>query len=150
MKIQYRKLEIWKLSYDFVIDIYHALEKIPEYENNNIKSQLRRASTSLPLNVAEGSGSGSPRVFMTHLIYAYRSGCEVETLLMLCRDIKFISQEEYDKLFQQLDMFMRKLCSYMDYVDREYIKNDKRYKHPFYKEELSAIKTTSNSLVSVN
>ena len=69
MHIDYKKLEIWRLAYDFVLDIYRAVEKFPKYEENNITSQLRRAATCLPLNIAEGSGERSYRIFLNYLIF---------------------------------------------------------------------------------
>ncbi len=56
-------MEVYHLAYDFVLEIYKILDKFPDYEKNNITSQLRRASVSIPLNIAEGAVKASRREF---------------------------------------------------------------------------------------
>jgi four helix bundle protein len=105
MQIAYKRLEIWKLSYDLVLEIYRLLEGFPNFENDNIKYQLRRAVTSLPLNIAEGSGASSPRLFLNYLTFAYRSSREIETLLLLSKDLKYLDDKKYNNISNQLDFF---------------------------------------------
>jgi four helix bundle protein len=140
MYVDYKKLDIWKLAYSFVLDIYHEVENFPEYESNNITSQLRRAATCLPLNIAEGSGARSPRIFLNFLIFAYRSGREIETLLMLSKDLKYLSKEKYDKLYGQLDVFTRRLAAYMNYLENDVIKTKrKKDLSPFFRQKKEAL-----------
>lgn len=136
MQIAYKRLEIWRLAYDFVLEIYKVLETFPNFENDNIKYQLRRAATSLPLNIAEGSGASSPRLFLNYLTFAYRSSREIEALLMLSKDLKYLDDKEYDRVSNQLDFFMRKLYTTMKYWEKEYIKRgDKKDLSSFYKQQ---------------
>lgn len=126
MIAQYQKLEVWKSAYNFVLKIYNAVEKFPPFEDNNITSQLRRAATCLPLNIAEGSGARSPKIFLNYLIFAYRSSREIETLLMLARDLKYFNEQKYNELHDNLQNFVRMLVGYMDYLERDYIKTDRK------------------------
>ena len=127
MNINYKKLEVWNLSYEFVLNVYRAIEHFPRHEDNNITSQLRRAATCLPLNIAEGSGARSPRIFLNFLIFAYRSSREIEALLMLSKALTYLSEEQFDKLYKDLDLFIRKLSAYMNYLENDVI-IDKRKK----------------------
>lgn len=141
MNIDYKKLDIWKLAYDFVLDIYGTVDTFPKYEENNITSQLRRAATCLPLNIAEGSGARSYRIFLNYLIFAYRSVRETETLLLLSKDLKYIDEPTYSKLWCSLDLFTRKLVAYMNYLEGDVIKtNRKRDLSNFYRQNKFAIK----------
>ena len=82
----YRSLEVWHRSMDYVVEIYQFTSSFPADERYNLVSQIRRASTSIPLNIAEGAGCDSNREFTRYLVYAYSSGNEVVTCLELaCR-----------------------------------------------------------------
>lgn len=126
MIAQYQKLEVWKSAYNFVLKVYNAVEKFPSFEDNNITSQLRRAATCLPLNIAEGSGARSPKIFLNYLIFAYRSSREIETLLMLARDLKYFDEQKFTELNGDLQNFVKMLVGYMDYLERDYIKTDRK------------------------
>jgi four helix bundle protein len=69
---------------DYAVAIYEFVASLPEHEKYNLASQLRRAVTSAPLNIAEGCGAGSNTEFGRFLSYAYRSLKEVVTALELC------------------------------------------------------------------
>jgi four helix bundle protein len=80
----YHKLEIWHGAMDFVADVYQFIGELPDSERLNLADQLRRAATSVPLNIAEACGTSTPREFTVFLGYAYRSIKEVITALELC------------------------------------------------------------------
>jgi len=79
----YRNLEIWQRSMDYVVRIYEFSSLFPQDERHNLASQIRRACTSIPLNISEGAGCDSNREFAKYLSYAYRSSNEVVTCLEL-------------------------------------------------------------------
>ena len=83
----YHQLDIWKRSMDYAVAIYGFVKELPESERYNLVSQLQRAVTSVPLNIAEGSGSSTSAEFARFLGYAYRSLKEVITCLELCQRI---------------------------------------------------------------
>ncbi len=114
------------------MDIYKAVEKFPKFEENNITSQLRRAATCLPLNIAEGSGARSPRIFLNYLIFAYRSVRETETLLMLSRDLNYLPQTRYEELNGKLELFAKKLYRFMDYLENDVIKTKRKRDLTFF------------------
>src|SRR3989344_8610593 len=104
MFVEFKNLEVWRLAYNFTLKIYKVVEPFPSYEDGNIKSQLRRAATSLPLNISEGSGANSAKMFMTYLIFAYRSTKELETLLLLSKDLGYLTREKFEEVLGELNL----------------------------------------------
>ena len=113
MTRDFYKLEIWNLGYYLVLDLYEMTEKFPECEINNITSQIRRASISIPLNNAEGSTRFSKKAYLQFLYYAYGSGRELEVLLLLCRDLKYIDNENFNLLFEKIDKLNKKMFKFI-------------------------------------
>ena len=103
-----------------LVEMYYEItKKFPQYEHDNLTSQLRRAATGLPLNIAEGSGSWSRRVFLNFLGFAYRSSKECDAALRLAKDLAYISEGEYKDITNKLDLFMRTLYKFMCSVESQ-------------------------------
>jgi four helix bundle protein len=84
---------------------------------NNLTSQVRRASSSVPLNIAEGCSRHSKKAFLQFLMYAYGSSRELQVLLMLSRDLKYISLEDFNNLDKKLDRLSGKLFLFLKNVE---------------------------------
>ena len=130
----FRDLEIYNLAHQFVLDIYELVKGFPKSEDNNLTSQLRRAATCLPLNIAEGSGASSYKIFLNYLIFCYRSCMECEAALELARGLGYITEEQHGQLFRRLDKFIRKLWRYMEYIESR-TNNRKRDKSYYYRHQ---------------
>lgn len=95
----YRKLIAYQKGYELVKKIYRLTDSYPGKESYGLISQLRRASVSIPTNIAEGYVRGS-KEYLQFLKIALGSSPEVETLLSLSKDLNFCSlssfQEAYD------------------------------------------------------
>jgi len=128
----FRDLDIYKLAHQFVLDIYELVKDFPKSEDNNLTSQLRRAATCLPLNIAEGSGANSNKIFLNFLIFCYRSCLECEACLRLCKDLEYIDEQKFGIYFEKLDRFIRKLYRYMQYLEGN-IGDRKKDKSHFYR-----------------
>ena len=81
----HRQLDIWQRAMAYTERIYEFSANLPDDERYNLTAQLRKAATSVPLNIAEGAGCGSDTEFARFLGYAYRSLKEVVTCLELCQ-----------------------------------------------------------------
>ena len=81
----YHQLDIWQRAMTYVSEIYRFSASLPDGERYNLTAQLRRAATSVPLNIAEASGCSTNGEFARFLGYAYRSLKEVVTCLELCQ-----------------------------------------------------------------
>ena len=107
----FEKLEVWKLAKDFVIKIYRITEKFPKSEKFGIVDQIRRSSVSVPTNLSEGSGrkTGKDKAHFTQI--AYGSIMECLNLLIISRDLMYISQDELDDLRSDIEKITKKLSN---------------------------------------
>ncbi len=94
----YRELIVWQKSYYLCLDIYTATKEFPKQERYILIQQLRRSAISIPSNIAEGWGRKTTQQYIYSLYVAYGSLCELETQLMLCRDLKYLAPENHRKL----------------------------------------------------
>lgn len=81
----HHQLDIWQRAMSYTVEIYQFSALLPDSERYNLTAQLRRAATSVPLNIAEGAGCSTAGDFARFLGYAYRSLKEVITGLELCQ-----------------------------------------------------------------
>lgn len=98
-KIQSHKdLKVWQESMDFVVMIYDVTEQFPSKEAFGLTSQLRRASVSIPSNIAEGAGRKGGKEFTRFLYIALGSLSEVETQIEISQRLDYIKNiEEINK-----------------------------------------------------
>ncbi len=95
----YRDLTVYRDSYDLAIRVYKLASMIPEREQYEIGSQIRRAVTSIPMNIAEGYGrKESIAEFKRFLRMAAGSANEVEVLLDMLKDLGHIDENNHGEL----------------------------------------------------
>lgn len=109
---RFKELEIWKRSRLFCSDIYRITSKFPESEKFGLTNQLRRASVSIPSNIAEGSSRQSNKDFSRFLEITLGSAYEIETQLLIAFDLKFISNIELDNLINELDEIIKMISKF--------------------------------------
>ena len=117
MARNFKDLEVFRLSYDLVLDVYKIVDKI-EGEKDFV-SQVKRAVVSVPLNIAEGCSRFSKRAFLQFLSYSYGSLRELEVLFMLGMDLKFVKEEEYLEIEEKRDKVSKKLFLFMKKVEKD-------------------------------
>ncbi|AOC95970.1 hypothetical protein BB050_02877 [Flavobacterium anhuiense] len=100
---QFKELLIWKKSRSFCSKIYSVRATFPSEEKFGIINQLRRASVSIPSNIAEGSSRNSNKDFARFLEIAIGSAYEVETQLLISSDLGFINEESTTELINLLE-----------------------------------------------
>ena len=109
---RFKELEIWKRSRLFCSDIYQITSKFPESEKFGLTNQLKRASVSMPSNIAEGSSRQSNKDFSKFLEVTLGSAYEIETQLLIASDLKFISNTELDNLINELDEIIKMISKF--------------------------------------
>lgn len=109
----YKELIVWQKSYDLTLKIYAVSKKFPKEEMFGLTSQIRRASVSIPSNIAEGSARAGTKEFIQFLRVAYGSGAELETQLLLCKDLNLINEGEYTTINSLLTEVMKMLNALM-------------------------------------
>lgn len=94
----HQKLKAWQHSQRLAVECAKAAVGFPEYEQDNLADQLRRASYSVPLNIAEGSSRRGSREYRKYLDTAWASLAEVQTALDIARDVGYLQLAEYGRL----------------------------------------------------
>jgi four helix bundle protein len=103
----YRRLVAWQKALDLADRVYDVTEEWPAREMYGLCSQVRRAAASVPANIAEGQGRGSPGDFGRFLDFAYGSLCELETHLALAQRRHFVARAEFDAVLADSDEVAR-------------------------------------------
>ncbi|MEK9170342.1 MAG: four helix bundle protein [Patescibacteria group bacterium] len=107
----YKDLIVWQKSFDLVRQIYQLTDNFPKMEIYGLTSQMRRAAISIPSNIAEGFVRKHTKEFSQFVSIAFGSGAELETQLLLAKDLKFIEEKEFNKLNHLLQEIMKMLNS---------------------------------------
>lgn len=105
----YKELKVWQKSYKMCLEIYRVTKNFPNEEKYGLTSQIRRAAVSVPSNIAEGYGRKTTSEYIHALYIAYGSNCELETQLLLSGDLAYITQEDMNKLIQDIGEIERML-----------------------------------------
>lgn len=100
----HKQLNCWIKSFEFVKDIYRVTNDFPAEEKFGLVSQMRRASVSIPVNIAEGAARNGKKEFIHFLHISLGSLTELDTLILLGSELEFISKEESILLIEKLDI----------------------------------------------
>lgn len=94
----YRQLNVWSRSHRLTLEIYRATKTFPKDEMFGITSQIRRAATSIPANIAEGCGRDGDAELKRFLNIALGSACELDYFIFLATELGYLKSEEGPKL----------------------------------------------------
>jgi len=97
----FRKLDIYQKAIEYSVKIYKFSTKLPKEEKYGLVSQMRRAVSSIALNISEGAGCSSNKEFAIFIGYAYRSCNEVLTCLELATRLKLYAEEDEVKWLEK-------------------------------------------------
>ena len=89
MTNNYRKLQVWERAVSLVVKIYKITEIFPDTEKFGLISQMRRASVSIPSNIAEGKVRRGDIEFRRFLLIAFGSGAELETQIEISKNLLY-------------------------------------------------------------
>lgn len=108
MEKPHKRLEVWQRSVDFAIEIYRVTGQFPADERYGLVSQMRRASVSIPSNLAEGAARGTNE-FIQFVRIAIGSASELDTQLEICHRLNYLSNDAYHQLNDRLTQIDRML-----------------------------------------
>ena len=111
----YRKLDVWKKSRALTAEVYRLTEHFPQSEMFGLTSQMRRAALSIALNVAEGNGRWTMRDQGSFIITARASAQELEAVVYLAEDLKFMTADAAEvirKLANEIGRMLNGLLRY--------------------------------------
>ncbi len=99
----FQDLQVWQKAHKIVLDVYGKTKSFPREEQYRITEQLLRAIISIPTNIAEGFGRFTTKDYIRFLTIACGSASEVLYLLLLAKDLKYITKNEYENYKQELE-----------------------------------------------
>jgi four helix bundle protein len=95
-------LNAWKESHKLVLMVYEVTKKFPKEEMFSLVNQLRRAIVSVTSNIAEGFSRSTDKDKVHFYIMSLGSLTEVQNQIIISKDLKYITQDEFSKLEQQI------------------------------------------------
>ena len=105
----FREYKVWQDAVSFATLVYEVTSKLPWFEKKGLCDQLQRAVVSISSNIAEGAGRPSDADFAHFLDLSMGSANEVETQLLISRNLAYISEEQYQMLLHRLSEIQRQL-----------------------------------------
>ncbi len=105
----FRNFIVWQKSHQLTLDVYKALNNFPKDEQFGLISQMKRSSSSIPTNIAEGCGRKTDKDFARFLIIAFGSANELEYQFILSCDLNFINKETSEQLLSQIQEIKKML-----------------------------------------
>jgi four helix bundle protein len=121
----HRGLIVWQKAMDLVVAVYRATDTFPKAETYGLTSQIRRAVTSIPANIAEGQGRRLAKEFVYFLANARGSLWELDTHLESATRLGYLNPDTHNGLQSQLDEVGRMLNGLMRSVS-----NSASIQHP--------------------
>jgi len=92
----FRKYKVWEQGHAITLKMYKTTQTFPQSEEFGTKSQMRRASYSIPSNIAEGCGMESDAEFKRFLIISQGSASELDYFRNLAKDLAYSNEEDYE------------------------------------------------------
>ncbi len=105
----HKDLVVWQKAFELTKYIYKLSGRLPAKENFGLQNQIRRAAVSIPSNIAEGKNRKTTKDFLHFLRIAYGSIAEVETQLLLMRDLYEIHSSECDQYVIEVSKMLRSM-----------------------------------------
>ena len=112
----FRQLQVWHRAHALSLLAYEVTAHFPKEERYGLTSQIRRASYSIPINIAEGCGRTGNGELHRFLNISAGSASELQYEWLLARDLKFLSGEQYELMDKRTTEVKRMLSALIDHV----------------------------------
>jgi four helix bundle protein len=109
----FRKLQVWEKSHRLALQVYKVTATFPRAELYGLTSQIRRASVSIPANIAEGCGRSGDAELARFLHIAMGSASELEYHFLLAHDLGLLNDLDYGPLAREVTEVKRMLTSFI-------------------------------------
>jgi four helix bundle protein len=107
----FRDLRVWQAGIELVQAVYVITSNFPRHELYGLASQIQRAAVSVPSNIAEGHARESTKEYLQHLSIAQASLAELETQIEIAKKLKYISEDDASRLFENISSLGRQLSA---------------------------------------
>lgn len=105
----FREYKVWRDAVDYATIVYEVTSQMPWFEKKGLCDQLQRAVVSISSNIAEGAGRPTDADFAHFLDLSLGSANEVETQLLITKNLNYITEEQYDQLMTRLTGIQKQL-----------------------------------------
>ena len=113
----YENLEVYKESYQLMMSLYRYTKELPKEEMYGLTSQLRRASTSIVLNIAEGYGKDDTKEELKRFLRMAKGSIEeVRVIIRICRDIGYMKNEAAEKYLEKIEKLSKQMYRLMESI----------------------------------
>lgn len=119
MLTSHKELEVWQRAYGFCKAIYRLTGRFPDDERFGLTSQLRRNAISIPSNIAEGYNRNSTRDYIRFLWIAQGSLAELDTQVMLSRDLDIARGQVVDDVLEEVGHLERMLLALIRSLEKK-------------------------------
>jgi four helix bundle protein len=109
----FHNLKVWERAHSLTLALYKVTRSFPKDELYGLISQIRRASSSIPTNIAEGCGRDSQPEMIHFFQIAMGSSSELEYLIILAHDLRYFEDGAYHELSSELVEIRRMLNTYI-------------------------------------
>jgi four helix bundle protein len=105
----YNNLEVWKLSKELAINIYHLSNQKTFQKDFSLRDQIRRSAVSVPSNLAEGDESGSQKMSINFFFIAKASLAELRTQFEIAKEIGYVEDSIFTELSLKMEMLSKRI-----------------------------------------
>ena len=106
---QYRNLKVWQKAVALATEVYRVTGSFPKEEAYGLTSQIRRSVVSIASNIAEGAGRNYQKEFAQFLSVAYGSAYELETQIIIGKNLNYLSASDFEVLEKSLEEIQKML-----------------------------------------
>jgi len=114
----HKDLKVWNEAVTLVTSIYQKTKSFPEDETFGLTSQIRRCSISIPSNIAEGAARSTNKDFSRFLHIASGSAAELQTQLIISKNLNYISEHTYEKIAADTEAISKMLSGLIKSLNR--------------------------------
>ncbi len=112
----FKELRIWQKGIEIVKDVYSMTKDFPKEELYGLTSQMRRSAISIPSNIAEGFKRFHDKEYKQFLHITLGSAAELETQIIISKELNFIDQEKLDNILEKLDHLAKMISSLLNKI----------------------------------
>jgi four helix bundle protein len=112
-KHNFKNLKVWQKSVDLAVKVYHVTKEFPSEEKFGITSQMRRASVSIPSNIAEGTAKSTSKSFVNSLDISLGESYELETQAIIANLVGLLNKEQFTSLESDISEVQRMIHGFI-------------------------------------
>lgn len=109
----FREYKVWQDAVDYATNVYKVTSEMPWFEKKGLCDQLQRAAVSISSNIAEGAAKPSDADFARFLDTALGSAYEVETQLLISKNVGYINEQLYSSMMKELYAIEKQLAAFI-------------------------------------